>query len=51
MKQDLGIQHTLMITFIAVVLIAVFAFVTDYAGDVLFKIGPEGIHFEIVGDE
>ena len=50
MKQNLGIQHTLMITFIAVVLIAVSAFFTGYAGDVRFNIGPEGIQFELDAD-
>ena len=50
MKQSSVIQNTLAITFIAVVLIAVSAFATGYAGDVRFNIGPEGIQFEIVGD-
>ena len=50
MKQNLGIQHTLMITFITVVIIAVSAFVTGYAGNVRFKVGPEGIQFEIEGE-
>ena len=49
MKPNSAIQNTLAITFIAVVLIAVSAFATGFAGDVRFNIGPEGIQFEIDG--
>ena len=50
MKQNLGIQQTLMITFIAVVIIALSAFFTGYAGRVTFIVGPNGIQFELDSD-
>ena len=47
MKPNSAIQNTLAITFIAVVLIAVSAFATGYAGDVRLNIGADGIQFEM----
>ena len=51
MKQNSAIQNTLAITFITIAFVAVSAFATGYAGDVRFKIGPDGIQFEIDGGE
>ena len=50
MKQNLNIQHTLMIVFTAIAVIAVGAFWTGYAGRVIFNVGPNGISLEIDGD-
>ena len=50
MKQNSAIQDTLAITFISVILIAVSAFVTGYAGNIRLNIGPNGIQFEMGND-
>ena len=47
MKPNSAIQNTLVITFAAVVIIALSAFATGYTGDVRFNIGPNGIQFEM----
>lgn len=49
-KQYSSIQHTLMIAFVAIAVIAVAAFWTGYAGKVNFSVGPDGLKLEIESD-
>ena len=50
MKPNSAIQNTLAIIFLGVVLVAVSAFATGYAGDVRLNIGADGIQFEMGND-
>ena len=49
-KPNSAIPNTLAIILITVILIAVSAFVTGYAGNIRFNIGPNGIQFEMGND-